>query len=178
MIQLFDINNIYEAPNFTLCNPDYTERAAITAYNKKVVLRYNDVSEISFDVAEKYSDNGETKIFSYYKDIEIMRLILVENLGYFQIADVTDYDDGVVNKKTVLARSLQYELASKSIDYLNGTYKFYDAVDNFDENGEPATLMGVIIKSAKAWAIGTIDSVLFNRYRTMDVSGRPVLDFI
>lgn len=173
MIQKFDIFNRPESPNFILCNPDSTEINSIIAYERSISLRYADASEISFKVYAKTTDIKIQVIsLKYYDKIQTKRLVLVEDIGYFQIQNVNETDDGIEKYKTVSAISIQNEMGFKSMQWFDGTYKFYDAIDITD------TLMGEIMFMLPDWTISSISSDLFTKYRTFEAVNTTLLDFI
>ena len=179
MINTFDKYYRHEIPEFILCNPDNTQLGILSVGDTSCTLRYNDTSEISFNVYDRgVNDFGEQKTLDIYDKVNVYRQIYIKDLGYFIITDVSEETDGVEIYKEVSAKSAQYELSYKTIDYLNGTYKLYDATDNFDEDGNPTTTMGYIMYLAPGWQMGEIDSTLNNIYRTFDISGKTLLDFL
>lgn len=179
MVQLFDSYGRYEIPPVILCNPNKEQISELTIQNSNITLRYNDVSDLKFDAYSLYSnEDGTVNEFDYFNLIQTKRLVYVKNLGYFIISEVEENDDGINCYKSVVARSAQFGMAEKNIDYLNGTYKFYDPVGNYDEHGEPTTMIGYILKKALGWTIGSIDSDLYNKYRTVNINNRGLLDFI
>ena len=118
MIQKFDYYRQSEKPEFILCNPDGTELAVLTVSNTECVLRYNDTSELSF-LAEEGGTDG-------YDLLETHRQVFVENLGYFIIDNISeeDGDNEPHGSKRVNAKSAQYELGFRLVDYLSGVYPF------------------------------------------------------
>lgn len=179
MIQTFDKYYRHEIPDFILCNPDNSQIGVLNVGNTSCSLRYNDVSDLSFTVYKKGVNGiGEQANLDIYDKANVYRQVHIEDLGYFIITEVSEETDGVEIFKTVNAKSAQYELSYKTIDYLNGTYKLYDATGNFDEDGNPTTIMGYIMYLAPGWQMGEIDSSLNSLYRTFDISGKTLLDFL
>lgn len=173
MIQKFNFFHQYESPTFILCNPDKSQISAFIANNRSINLKFNDVSEISFDISDKYQDEfGVTQDFFYYDLFQGKRLILVENIGYFVIQSVSENDDYYIKTKSIVAYSAQYTLANKKNDIAAGTYKFYDAVDNSN------TITGKIMAQIPAWSLGSVDSELSAKYRTFDLEDVTIYDFI
>lgn len=173
MIQNFDLFNHPESPNFTLCNPDYTEISSIIAYNRKPTLRFNDSSSLSCVVYAK-STNIDYQVvdLAFYDLIKTKRLILVENIGYFQIQNVNETDDGIEKYKEITAISIQNDMGFKTMSWFDGTFKFYDALDISN------TIMGKIMARIPDWTIDTISSDLLTKYRTFESVNKTLLDFI
>lgn len=173
MVQTFDIYNRPEKPSYTLCNPDGTEIHSLIAYERKVTLRYNNASEITFKVYLKTTDiNKEVISLDYYDKIRTKRLILIDDIGYFQIQSATEVNDGISTYKDVRAVSVQNEMGFKTMSWFDGTFKFYDILDNSD------TIMGKIMSMIPDWSIDTVSSDLFGKYRTFESINTTLLDFI
>ena len=176
MIYNFDSFQRNIKPEFILCNPDGSQLSALHVYDTSCTLRYNDTSEISFTM--------DSAANADYELVTTNRQILIPKLGCFIIDSVSDSvtnkQVGVeyVGQKTVNAKSCQYEMSFKIVDYLNATYKFYDSTGNFDENGEPTTFMGYVMSLAPGWTIDSVDAALEARYRTLDISGQTLLDVL
>lgn len=104
-------------------------------------------------------------------------MVLIEDLGYFQIQTVEEHESGDFRYKSVTCKSLQFALSDKTVDYINGIYNFWDALTNIDEHGEPTTLVGFISQLVPDWTI-TVDASLAGRYRSLDINSKSLLDFI
>jgi hypothetical protein len=175
----FDIYGKHEIPTYTLCNPDYTQLYNMTVHNTVNNVRFNDVSETSFDVYASYvNDVGITIAYPYYDYVEVRRLVLVDGIGYYIIQDVEETDDGITRYKTVSAKSLQYEAAYKNVTFFEGTYKLYDSVSNYDDKGNYTTFMGYILSIMKGWDVSYIDDELLVKYRTFDESDCSLLELM
>lgn len=173
MIQYFDLYNRPESPNFTLCNPDYTQIDSIIAYNRKPTLRFNDSSSLSCVVYAKTTNiDYQVVNLSCYDKIVTKRLILVENIGYFQIQNVNETDDGIEKYKEIIAISIQNDMGFKTMSWFDGTFKFYDALDSSE------TIMGAIMEKIPDWTIDTVSSDLLTKYRTFESVNTTLLDFI
>lgn len=172
MIQNFDSFRQSEKPEFILCNPDGTELSALIVDNTRCILRYNDTSEVSFVVNEGCSDG--------YNLLATNRQILIDGLGYFIIDNVEEEnaDSHGHGTKKVNAKSCQYELSFKVVDYLSGVYPFYDSTGNFNENGDPTTFIGYVLSLAPGWTVEYVDSVLESRYRSLEVTKQTLLDVL
>lgn len=166
MKQFFDFYGNYEVPEFILCNPDNSEIDFLVSHNRVFTWRHNDTSELTFDY---YYTEYTSKIYDL---IEVKRLVFLTDIGYFQIQNITEHDDGISKYKSVTAHSIQNELGFKKILILEGTYKFYDPFDI--EN----TFMGMVLDSSPGWSMGDIDSALWNRYRTFDDVDTNVLELL
>ena len=115
-----DILNVglYTKPNFFLCQPDKEKICKLETTETKGSFKFNSLSEISFETARVYNDliTGETKVNPYYDLIEALRLIYVEGFGYFELKGPELISDGIQEKKSCSAYSLEYTLAQKYLE--------------------------------------------------------------
>lgn len=165
MIQNFDYYRQSEKPEFILCNPDDTQICVLTISDTRCILRYNDTSELSFQVTEGCTDG--------YDLLETNREVLVDGLGYFIIDTVSEDDtDGEHHgAKTVNAKSAQYELAHKIVDYVSDVLPFYDSTHTSGK----VSFMEHMLTLMPGWSF-TCDSVLDLKYRSIEITKQTVLD--
>lgn len=131
----FDYYRNLEDVQFYLCNPDMAEISAIVATNRSVTLRFNDLSEGTFEAPKYYTDSSGNKIeFPYYARIETKRLIKMDKIGWFQITQAVEIEDGYNTYKHVTLESHQTILKDKGIYCEERVYKFYDPEDPTDAN--------------------------------------------
>ena len=98
----FDYFKNLEDIEFYLCNPDMAEIGAIIATNRSITLRFNDLSEASFEAPKFLIDASGNKVESpYYSRIETKRLIKMDKIGWFQIVEATEVEDGYNSYKNV-----------------------------------------------------------------------------
>lgn len=164
MIFEFDYENRYVKPMMIVCNPDLEELEVISfSQGLNITPAFNAVSKVTFSIPEKYTDNtSEDLIDTPSYDLLVKnRVIHIIGFGYFVIIQVEEYMNGSISTKSVTAYSYEYTLNKKYANLLDGTYKFYDELDN-------NTLLGKIIALVPSWTIGHIDSALWNTYRTFD----------
>lgn len=165
MIQNFDYYRQSEKPEFILCNPDDTQICVLTVSDTRCVLRYNDTSELSFQVTEGCTDG--------YDLLETNREVLVDGLGYFIIDTVNEDDtDGEHHgTKTVNAKSAQYELSHKIVDYVSDVLPFYDPTHTSGK----VSFMEHMLTLMPGWSF-TCDSALDLKYRSIEITKQTVLD--
>ena len=170
MVINFDIFDNFEKPTITVCNPNKEELFAISgvSFGESMVMRYNSMSEISLTVPKEI----EGVPTHGYDDIKSKRLINVTNFGYFIITTINKVGDGVKEVKEITAYSLEAELNFKKLNLFSGTYKFYDPITPTN------TLLGQIVKYVPSWKIGYVDSELWNKYRTFDISDQTIYNFL
>jgi len=165
----FDAFNLYETPNYILCNPSGEQLYALSAISdRKYSPRFNTLSELSFSAREYI--NGEQ--MPYYDYLVNRRLVYVENLGYFQIVGNTEKGDGIQTYKEIKCQSIEVQLIYKKIGVFKGTYKLYDPITPV------GTLMQTIIDLLPDWSIGTIGADVAIKYRTFDVTDTTVYNFL
>ena len=123
--------DIYTSPQFFLCEVDKEKICKLEASNKKASLKFNSLSELSFDVARVYNDvvTGETKDNPFFDKIEALRLIYIEDIGYFELQGPELTGDGIEEKKSCTAYSLEYVLSQK---FLNNFYVNTGKVDSLE----------------------------------------------
>ena len=113
----FDYYHNLEKTDLYLCNPDGKELYPLPGRDRRVALRFNDISELTFVVDDKYTDRGgNDRPLEAYDYVRTKRLIYVTNIGWFRIAKVDEKDDGVTKQKKVTAESLQAVFRESSYD--------------------------------------------------------------
>lgn len=166
----FDKFNRYEKPVLTLAYVNRKEIGQLGSYIKlKAELVFNGTSEISFEYPQKCEDGKLTNLFDEIKE---NRLIFTDNLGRYVITKVSKTNDGITNKLSVSASSLEYELNYKKLTLFNGTYKFYDYLKPDD------SLLGKITTALGNWKVGYVSSQLCTEYRTFEISDDTVYSFL
>lgn len=169
MNQIFDKYNLYEIPGFFLCQPSGEELFSLGGiFDRRFKPRYNSLSELSF-VAPYQIDGVKT---DYYPHLLYKKLVLLEDIGYFMITNVSETNDGKVRQKEVTCQSLEVELCSKRVTTYSGTKQFYDFIS------PSATLIGEIMTYIPDWTVGSIDSELTTLYRTFDVSDTSLYNLL
>lgn len=154
-----DFYGVVEQPTVVLKTPHGAIIAPIAAYNIRATFRYNDVSEIEFDVSA-YTDGVKT---AGYDEIAGFRQVSVGDFGDFIIANPEKTNEGGDKEvKHCTAYSLEYAFNFKQAELGEGTYNFYDPLDNTD------TIMGMLIEAVPDWSIGEVDEALVGRWRTFD----------
>ena len=102
----FDYYHSLEAPEIYLCNPDERELFPLPGRDRKVALRFNDLSELKMTVDDAVSlFNGEVRDLEAYDYIRTKRLLYVTGIGWFRIKEVDEDDNGLLKSKTITAES-------------------------------------------------------------------------
>ena len=134
MISSFDYYKKVESPNMYLCNPDRRPVATINAANRHLVLRFNDLSELTFTVPKIAGAEDD------YARIETKRLVYVENIGWFQIVSVNETVSGTIYEKEVTAESHQTVFKNRGMVTEERVYMFYNPLDPLDEKYDAKNL--------------------------------------
>lgn len=132
-IKLDKTSNTIDQPDVWLCHRNYKKICPLSPITDlKVYVTANSYDEVTFTFHKE--NNGE--IFPYWEDIKNLKVIYVENFGYFEIA--VDKDDKEDTIKTITGISIEAELAQIILRNLsiNGEYDL-NKEDNFTtENGK------------------------------------------
>lgn len=130
----FDYYKNLESVDFYLCNPDGKELFPVVATNRNLTLRFNDLSELTFDVGDKLVSSDGTVLYNEaYDYIQTKRLIYATNIGWFQIANVTENNDGIATLKSVRCESLQAVFKNRGFISEERVYCFYNPNDPYDD---------------------------------------------
>lgn len=168
-----------------LCNPSKRELCILTNVKDLAFdLRSNDVSEMTFNVY-RYDNDLE---FAEYGLVRKMRLVHVENMGYFVIWQVTEvYGDDNPHKE-VTCYSAEYMLNYKAVNLIttttaegstetyNKSYKFYD----IEYPGSTLIYQLFDASGMTDWTFDydSIDADLMNKYRSFDDTGDGLYGFL
>lgn len=135
----FDYYHNLEQVELRLCNPDGRELYPLPGRNRHLTLRFNDLSELTFDVDSKATlSNGDFIDLEVYDYIQTKRLVFATNIGWFQISNVEEHDNGVIKYKSVTAESYQSVLKHKGFLSEERVYCFYNPNDPYDNNYDSA----------------------------------------
>lgn len=189
------VPELYNKPNIYLCETDKEKICKLNTTDTKASLKFNSLSELSFEVGRFYNDNvtGETLVNPFYDKIEALRLILVEDFGYFELQGPELIGDGIKESKMCKAYSLEYTLAQKYLDDFvinKGTTKSMEVL-NADDSGViiPITLYNpsnpklsllhlILEKCYGCWTIGHVDAQLQTMSRQFEVDRASIYDFL
>ena len=154
---------------------------ALPATVINLTRKFNDIDEITFQVPREYTDIYGTKILTpLYEKIEALRLIYIENFGYFEIQEPSIEKDAVSEHKECTAYSLQYELTKKKlksfyINLYNG--EDIDGVElwNIDHS---KSLLHLCLEKFPQWNIGNVDSSIREHKRSFEIEEQDVYSFL
>ena len=130
----FDYYHNLERVELYLCNPDGRELFPLPGKSRNLTLRFNDLSELTFEVDSKITLSDNTIVdLEAYDYIQTKRLVFATNIGWFQISGVDEHDNGVVKYKTVKTESFQSVLKNKGFISEERVYCFYNPNDPHDD---------------------------------------------
>lgn len=134
----FDYYKNAQDAEIYLCNPDKSLLGALYAKNKNVILRFNNISELTFEVPKYVSNSaGEMIEHPYYERVATKRLVKVDKIGWFRIIQAVETENSTGVVKSVTAESHQAVFKDMGFVEENRLYKFYDATDIYDEKYNP-----------------------------------------
>lgn len=166
----FDSLDRFEVPKFFVCSPGSQYKSGLLTKvlgclsdttDEELIVNFNAMSELNFRINRIKREDPEENTYTtmLYNALQNRRLIFVEDVGYFSIADVEDnYSDGV-HYKDVRAQSIESEIQNKLVPYIeDGTYQFTDLLEK-------------IVAVLPMWTIGEVNGDVAKKYRTFqDVS--------
>ena len=187
------LTGAYTRPRLFLCETDKKRICQLETIEMSGVFRFNSYSELTFTVGRTYTNmtTGETQVNPFYNKIEALRLVYLENFGYFEIQEPEIVSDGIREAKNVTAYSLEYTLAQKyleefyvntgeanSIEVINSNGVKIIPVTLYNEANKKLSLLNLILEKIYGWKIGHVDESLKTLGRTFEISRASVYDFI
>ena len=181
-------------PRFFLCETDKSRICELNPINSSGSLKFNAYSELSFEVSRVYTDvvSGKTTVNPYYDKIEAIRLIELENWGFFELQGPELISNGIEEIKSCTAYSLEYTLSQKYLKdfYVNmGTVESLEVLNaNDSKNIIPITLynktnpklslLHLILDEVYGWKIGYVSPQLQTLSRQFEIDRESVYDFL
>lgn len=194
------LSNTYTKPRIFLCETDKTRICPLETVNTNGSFKFNSYSELSFEIARTYNDliTGETKVNPFYDKVEALRLIELENIGFFEIQGPDLSSDGIKESKNITAYSLEYTLSQKYLEDFfttNGRDEWHGSLEDlwqvkkndyetvpkivlYNPDDEDASVLHLILEKVYGWSIGHVDKSLWSLSRAFDVDRESVYDFI
>lgn len=153
----FDYYHNLEKVDLYLCNPDGRELFSLPGKSRNLTLRFNDLSELTFEVDSKITLSDNTVVdLEAYDYIQTKRLVYATNIGWFEISDVSEHDNGVVKYKSIATKSYQAVLKNKGFISEERVYCFYNPNDPYDDrydSTEEASIPSVLGQWSKQLGI-------------------------
>ena len=185
----------YVKPKIFLCETDKQKMGILNTTDTHVSLKFNTYSELSFNIDRTYIDTltGNKNTHLFYDRIEHPRLILLDNIGYFQIQAPDVSSDGFKESKTITAYSSEYALSQKYITdlhintgevdsveviYSEETGSTLEPVVFYNEANPRLSLLHLALEGVYGWKINHIDDSLKTLSRSFDIDRQSVYDFL
>ena len=184
----------YAKPRIFLCETDKSRICQLDTTNTRGSFKFNGLSELSFDVARVYNDliTGAIAVNPFYDKIEALRLIELENFGFFEIQGPELVGDGIKESKNIQAYSYEYTLSQKYIEDFNVNTGKIDSLEVlnaedpnkitpivlYDPNNTKLSLLHLALEKVYGWRIGHVDSSLQSLSRQFEVDRESVYDFL
>ncbi|MDD3041259.1 hypothetical protein, partial [Bacteroides sp.] len=169
MLQNFNVFGEYEIPNVSVCYPNRKKIGDLGRITDlSLDLKFNTYSEITIKVP--YMVDGV--ITPHYDKLVQKNKIHIDGYGYFIIQDISEDNDGVNRIKTIPAYSEEYSFNYRSINFLEGTYKFYDTSPSV------TTIMSTIMEYIPNWTLGSVSQSLWTKYRTFNTTNDTLYSFM
>lgn len=127
MINIYDAFKKVESPDIYLCTPSGEELYTVIGSERKAIIRFNQVSELTMDVYQKSTTlKGESFIQPCYEFLETKKLLFVSTLGWFVITSVSENDGENGVYKTINAKSHEYIYQDRGFFSEERVYCFYN----------------------------------------------------
>lgn len=181
------LSESYRKPNVILCQTNKDKICKLDVTDLQATIKFNGYSEMSFNIASVYTDliTGEQKRTPYYDYIEGLRLVYLEDFGYFQLQDPEIYSDGIQEYKSINAYSLEYSLSQRYLDTFiinmgdaGDTIGSIDGVILYNPLDVEHSLLHLVLQKAYGWTIGHVDAELASQGRSFQVDRESIYDFI
>ena len=164
----YDLYKRLKQSKVFLANPQKSYIGLLSGIkNVRITPCFNTLSEIHFTIYEE--ENGEKN--KYYDKIKEKRLIEVQYIGWFEIQEPNEKNDGLVAYKEVSCLSLENTLIGKKIHDVDGIFALYDVTDT------EHSLMHIISKES-GWGIGHIDNELLGKWRTFSIDSSQIYNLL
>ncbi len=176
----FDSFGKAERPTAYIANPDKTILGILETNDFTIDSCFSNISEASFKIY-KYKNNKEVK---NYSNVEQLRLMLFQTIGWFVIDSVETIGDAINEYKEVSCKSLEYELTTKTLTSFGslGTdndeqggldrYALYDLTDSTH------SILHVVMNKAPNWTVGTIDPAISTGRRSFNNDSVDAYSFL
>lgn len=139
--------------------------------NLSIRVKFSEPSEMDFDVAAKIEVGGELTDNPLYSELTGQRVIHTKVYGNYIIINPEDNNDGINDTVHIKAYSLEKHWEKKIFFLEEGTFNFWNPVDNED------TILGRMIELMPEWRVGYVSPSLIGKYRTFDQYDDYLLNF-
>lgn len=165
-------------PDYVLCKANKERIGVLQCTGKTVDFKFNDLDEINFTV--HYFVNAEKNPF--YDDIDVMKYILVPDVGFFSITSINIQSEGTeFEYKDITAKSYECLLAQRYLENFTinmGTVESIDSVSFYNLSDTSHSLLNLILEKASEWKIGHIDPSLVTMQRSFEINRQDIYSFL
>lgn len=155
------------------------ERIGILKCTSKIITpKFNSLDEINF-TTYLYNDDVKNQ---YYDDIDVMKYILLPDIGFYAISSVDIQSEGTkLEHKEVTAKSYECLLGQKYLDTFTinmGTTESIDGVRLYNIANPNKSLLHLVLEKCSDWTIGHVDVALQTMERSFEVTKQDVYSFM
>ncbi len=165
-------------PEFVLCKANKERIGVIQCSEKTAEVKYNDLNEIAFTTYRNINDERNP----YYDAIDIMKYILLPDIGFFSIADCTIQSEGTEDEyKQVTARSYECLMGQKYLETFLINQGITGSIDNvqfYNPNDVDKSLLHRILEKCPDWTIGHVDTGLKQLERSFEIDRQDIYSFL
>lgn len=165
-------------PKYVLCKANGERIGSLQCTEKKLNVEFNGLSEIEFKT-HLFIDGERNRC---YDDVDVMKYVLVPEIGFFSIASVELESEGSEFEcKSVTAKSCECLLAEKYLeDFVinTGAVESIDGVKFYDLRNKDKSLLHLVLDQCPNWKIGHIDSALLTMERSFEVTRQDIYTFM
>lgn len=179
MILTKDYFNNPIVPNYALCKANKEIIGVVSCGEKTLDIKFNDLNEIHFTTYM----NVDNKKNPYYELTDIMKYILLPDIGFFYISDCNTQSEGTdFEYKEVTAKSYEGLMAQKYLENFiinRGTVGSIDGVSFCNIGDKEHSLLHIILgEKCPDWKIGHIDTELYTMQRSFEIDRQDVYSFL
>lgn len=180
----YDRNEKWQETQVTLCDYNRKPIGYLKVYNFQCDLRWNKVSEGSFNFSRYYIDyiNGTRHVNPYYEKLVSRRYVHIKHMGYFRIINTKMHqEDNYQEYKTVTIKSIENDLNEKFLEdfIINmGTTGSINDVKFCNKKDPGRSLLHLIIARFPEWSIGEVSESLVNLGLSYDMNRMAIYTFL
>ena len=167
-------------PKYILCkaNKERIGKGTIKCTSKTYDEKYKDLDEITFTTYM----NIDNKKNPLYDEVDIMKYVLLPNVGFFSISSVNIQSEGTeFEYKEVIAKSYECLLAQKYLETFTinmGTVESIDGVQFYNIGDKEHSLLHLVLSLCPEWEIGHIDIALCSKQRSFQIDRQDMYSFL
>lgn len=165
-------------PKYVLCKANKERIGTIKCSEKILDVKFNDLDEIHFTTYMNI--NGEKN--PYYGAIDIMKYILLPDIGFFYISDCNVKSEGTnFENKEVIAKSYEGLISQKYLEnfIINmGSVDSIDSVQFYNIGNKEHSLLHLVLSKIPDWKIGHCDPELYTMQRSFQIDRQDIYSFL